>query len=112
MTQLDLEAWMGERAQPAQPDTYAAEWATYRAAHPQVFAEFLRLARADLDRGANYISAKGVWEHLRRWCKVDRAGAFKLDNNHTRACADDARAVEPRLVGVMRTREASARKAA
>lgn len=112
MTQLDLEAWLAEapaRTETAErdPDTYAAEWAAFRAAHPQVFAEFLRLARADLDRGANYISAKGVWEQLRRWCKVDRAGAFKLDNNHTKACAEDARAAEPRLVGVMRTRRAA-----
>lgn len=107
MTQLDLEQWIAERAEPAPTpvvDCYAAEWARFRVEHPAVFAEFLRLARVELDRGATYLSAKGIWEQLRRWCKADPSRTYKLDNNHTRYCADDARTAEPRLIGVMRTR--------
>lgn len=107
MTQLDLVAWRPTATAPApEPaeDAYAIEWAAFRKAHPGAFEEFLRLCRVELDRGATYLSAKLVWEQLRRWCKADPARTYKLDNNHTRHCADDARAAEPRLVGVMRSR--------
>ena len=106
MTQLDLHAWS------AQPDTYAKEWAAFRAAHPAVFARLLELARAEMRGGARYLSVKGLWEQLRRWCRIDHAGEYKLNNNWTAYASRDLIAVEPALGAMLRTREASARKAA
>ena len=112
MTQLDLETWLGARAEPAQPDTYADEWASFRAAHPPVFARLLELARAELAARARYLSVKQLWEQLRRWCRIERAGEYKLNNNWTAYAARDLIVAEPALGAMLRTREASAKKAA
>lgn len=77
------------------------------AANPHVFAELLRLARARLDRGETFISAKALWEELRVSLAKIEDGAYskyKLNNSYTALYARALIAAEPKLAGVIKTR--------
>ena len=111
MTQLDLISYappiVDRDPKPgnARPDRFAV----FHAANPHVFAEMLRLARAHLDRGATFISSKGLYEECRQSLRTQHGADYKLNNNYT---ADYSRALveaEPRLVGVIELRTRRAR---
>lgn len=123
MSTLNLLDWTpGAEPAPAEPPprrrrkaprgdgrpTIPQRYEAFAKENPHVFAEMLRLARARLDRGETFISAKALWEELR--VSLDLAddggapGAYKLNNDFTAYYSRALIAAEPRLAGVIRTR--------
>lgn len=86
------------------PKGIEARWRAFRKAHPHVFARALELARADLakqelEAKAKRISIASIWERLR-----GKVGA-PLDNSFRSLVARALLAAEPRLHGVLETRQ-------
>ncbi len=94
-------------------------WAEFHTKNPHVCAEMLRLARARLDRGETYISAKALWEELRvSLARAENGGhgtfestdgktapdPYKLNNDFTALYARTIIRMEPRLEGVIEVR--------
>jgi hypothetical protein len=80
---------------------------SFCASNPHVFDELLRLARARLNRGETFISAKALWEELRvALAKIEDGGygKYKLNNSYTALYARALIAAEPKLAGVIKTR--------
>lgn len=102
MTQLDLLPSTAPPRKPT-PATLEQRFASFHAKNPHVFAEMLRLARARLDRGETYVSAKALWEELRVSLATEH-GEYKLDNSLCALYSRALLAAEPRLDGVIRTR--------
>ena len=69
-----------------------------------VLEEALRLARARLDRGETFISAKALWEELRVSLNATHEGGYRLNNDFTAIVARRLLEIEPRLIGVIETR--------
>lgn len=87
------------------PRTIEARFARYHAAHPEVYAELVKMARLALDNGERF-SMKGLFEVL-RWKRVieGRDAGFKLNNVFTSRYSRLIHKQEPDLDGFFDTRE-------
>lgn len=92
---------------PAKELTLEERWSAFVAANPLVMTEMLRLARIYLERGATFISVKRLWEELRveLQTKHGAQGEYKLNNSFTALAARMLLEMDPRLIGVIRTRK-------
>ena len=55
----------------------------FHRAHPEVMAEFCRLALNAIERGVEHWGAKGVMEVVRWKLEVEGGQVFKINNNFT-----------------------------
>ncbi len=101
---LDLFAWTEPVATPEHKPTIDERFTAFHAANPHVFAEALRIARAWLDRGDRYISAKAILEVMRTSVSTTGEGGYRMNNDFSAPLSRALRAVEPRLADVMHTR--------
>lgn len=76
----------------------------WAATNGHVLDEMLRLARARLDAGETFISAKALWEELRISLNATHEGGYRLNNDFTAIAARRLLGLEPRLEGVIETR--------
>lgn len=76
-----------------------ARWKAFRATHPHVFDRALELARDKLAKKEKRVSVAAIWEGLRGKVGVP------LDNTHRAPLARALLAAEPRLHGVLETRQ-------
>lgn len=80
----------------------------FHLAHPDVYQEMVRLARAVKARGYARYGSMAIWERLRWHFDIDRpereGGGFKLNNNYRSHYADLIMAQEPDLAGFFLTR--------
>ena len=117
MTQLDM--FVGNHA-PKQRERTArrveklmrpsiqARFDLFHEKNPHVLVELLRLARARLARGETRVGSKALWEELREWIRVEKAGSWKLDNSLTALYGRALIAAEPALDGVIELRRRKA----
>ena len=77
---------------------HRADFDEFHAANPEVYAEFVRRARAERDAGAKRISARTIVEDMRRDWKMT------IDNNHVPRYARMLAAQEPAFKGLLRFR--------
>jgi hypothetical protein len=115
MTQLDLTSWSQPNATPtSEPKcgtrpSIADRFASWALANRHVLDEMLRIARRQLESGAEYISTKALWEACRVSLGADREGGYRLNNDFTAPAARWLLEQEPRLVGVIELRQRRAR---
>lgn len=106
--QLNLFDRRAPAPEPAEDATPSIDerWNAFAARNPHVLEGALQIARAWLDRGDEYISAKAIMENLRiAKHKVTGDGGYKLNNDFTAPMARWLVQNEPRLEGVIRFRE-------
>ncbi len=85
-------------------------WTEFAARNPHVLAGALQIARAWLERGDRYISAKAIMENLRVSKRIISGdGGYKLNNDFTAPLGRWLVQHEPKLEGVIRFRERKAR---
>jgi len=89
---------------PREP-TIAERFESWSLANAHVLAELLRLARAQLDQGATFISTKALWEQCRVSLSAGKADGYKLNNTFTAPASRWLLDQEPRLIGVIETRQ-------
>lgn len=107
MTQLGLNEWTPRVSVAREPNdrpTIEERWASWSITNQHVLAELLRLARAHLDRGADFVSVKRLWEEARVSLRASEDGGYRLNNDFTASAARWLIATEPRLDGVIRLR--------
>lgn len=93
------------RGEPAEL-TIDERWERFAVSNPHVLVAALQIARAWLERGDQYISAKAIMENLRvAKHKVTGDGGYKLNNDFTAPMARWLVQNEPKLDGVIRFRE-------
>ncbi len=92
-------------AAPPRPLTIAERFASWSLVNAHVLAELLRLARAQLAQGATFISTKALWESCRVSLSAGKEGGYKLNNTFTAEASRWLLEQEPRLVGVIETRQ-------
>jgi hypothetical protein len=80
---------------------YSRQWAAFRKRRGDLFRLLLAMARDELAAGEERVSAKALWERLRRISKE------KLNNSFTPYAARALVAEEPRLRGVIELRRAA-----
>ncbi len=104
---LDLFAWEPSAPAPAvtRPPTIAERFASWSIVNGHVLAELLRLARAQIDQGATFLSVKKLWEECRVSLSATREGGYRLNNDFTSRSARWLIEQEPRLATVIRTRK-------
>ncbi len=102
-----------EPEQPAKPLTITERFEAFHAAHPEVLAEMLRLARARLARGETRIGAKALWEELRSSLELaddgKGEGAYRLNNTYVACYSRRLIEIEPALGDVIETRQRKAK---
>jgi hypothetical protein len=103
---LDLLSWTAPQvAAVATKPTIEQRFALWSVENAHVLAELLRLARAQLAQGATFISTKALWEACRVSLSAGKEGGYKLNNTFTASAARWLIEQEPRLVGVIETRQ-------
>jgi len=105
--QGDLLAW-SPRVSVARGDdskpSIEERWAAWSAANAHVLDELLRLAKAHLDAGVEYLSVKKLWEECRASLRASRDHGFQLNNDFTASAGRWLLEQDSRLEGVIRTR--------
>lgn len=90
-------------------DLRDATFAIFVAANPHVLPEMLKLACSKLTAGYKRIGAKALWEELRAHLRVNKLGAWKLNNSYTALAARKLIEMEPALAGVIEIRNRKAK---
>lgn len=93
---------------PARPPTIEERALSFHTLNPHVFAEMLRLARAQLAKGPRWVGAKSLWEDLRASLATTH-GEFKLNNTYTAWYSRKLIEAEPRIIGVIEVRQRKSR---
>lgn len=85
--------------------THEQRFERFRAEHPEVERELVRLARQARRRGVR-VGMRCLWERLRWHFEIDRIGSFeyKLNNNHAPFYARYPMRTYPDLRGMFATR--------
>ena len=100
-------------AAKGEPETIEQRWDAFATRNPHVLTAALEIARAWLERGDKYISAKAIMENLRvrniKGGEVRGDGGYKLNNDFTAPLGRWLVQHEPKLDGVIRFRERKAR---
>jgi hypothetical protein len=97
---------LDEPAPTADTRDLDAAFAAHHAAHPEVYAALVRLARQARSRGHDRIGIGMLWEVLRWETTIgDPAGDYRLNNDHRSRYARLIMDQEPDLAGVFEVRE-------
>ena len=86
---------------PTSPDERAAR---FHEANPHVFAELLALARAELDRGEEYIEVNRLFAELRHRRTPTTGDPYRLNHSYRAFYSRALIAHEPRFDGVIKIR--------
>ena len=96
---------------PPHAGTIEGQFERYHAAHPEVYARLVQLARQLKARGFSQYSIKGLFEIVRfeQSVRQEAAEEFALNNNYTALYARLIMEREADLAGFFKTRERRAR---